>query len=191
VPALYSALDLRPPDSIVTFDSPREGLLAAASTVTEAMSKPLGLREVVRRQVRQQVSRAVRYNVRDQVRASIQDEVRRVRREVRDQIETRLLSELPHLFFTLGMLRSACTTPRGFASCDSFLRIGIRGLSLARPWLELARAMESKRGVQAAKSSSKNDYSMGFVLFILFTPWSTQAALRRTEQLSTSAPSRK
>ena len=57
VPELYSALGFQPPDSVITFDSPHEGLLAAASTTAGVMFKPHHLRDAVRRRVRQQVSR--------------------------------------------------------------------------------------------------------------------------------------
>jgi len=141
VPALYSALGFQPPDSVITFDSPREGLLAATSMTAGVMFKPHHLRDEVRRRVRQQVSRAVRAKVRDEVRACIHQEVRQqFRRELRDQIQARLLSELPHLFFNLGDAAFGLHDAPWLASCDFFSRIGIEGLSPALPWMELARA---------------------------------------------------
>jgi hypothetical protein len=139
VPVLYSALGLQPPDSVITFDSPREGLIATASAA--AVEMPHHLRDAVRRRMRQQVSRAVRAKVRDEVRACIHHEVRQqVRRELRDQIQTRLLSELPHLFFNLGDAAFGLHDAPWLATCDFFSRIGIEGLAAALPWIELARA---------------------------------------------------
>jgi hypothetical protein len=139
VPVLYSALGLQPPDSVITFDSPREGLIATASAA--AVEMPHHLRDAVRRRMRQQVSRAVRAKVRDEVRACIHHEVRQqVRRELRDQIQTRLLSELPHLFFNLGDAAFGLHDAPWLATCDFFSRIGIEGLAAALPWMELARA---------------------------------------------------
>lgn len=141
VPALYSALGFQPPDSVITFDSPREGALAADSTAAGLTSKLHAIREKIKRHVRRRVCSSVRAKVRDEARDCVHQELRQqVRHQLRDQIQAHLLSELPHLFFNLGDAAFGLHDAPWLASCDFFSRIGIEGLSPALPWMELARA---------------------------------------------------
>ena len=124
VPALYSALGFQPPDSVITFDSPREGALAAASTAAGLTSKPHAIRDEIRRHVRRWVCSSVRAKVRDEVRDCVHQELRQqVRHQLRDQIQAHLLSELPHLFFNLGDAAFGLHDAPWLASCDFFSRI--------------------------------------------------------------------
>jgi hypothetical protein len=54
--------------------------------------------------MRQRVIRTVRAKLRDEVRAYVLLELRQQVRELREQIQAQLLSELPHLFFELAHL---------------------------------------------------------------------------------------
>lgn len=140
VAALYSALGLQPPNSVITFDSPREGLLAAARTTAGFTSKPHNIRDEVRTRMRQQIISAVRGKVRDEVRACVHQELRQQVRQLRDQIQAQLLSEFPHLFFKLDDAAFGLHDAPWLATCDFFSRIGVEGLSPALPWMALARA---------------------------------------------------
>jgi len=140
VPALYLALGLQPPNSIISFDSPREGLTAAARTTAGVVSKPHHLRDEVRRQLRRQLSRAVRAKVCDEVRACVHQELRQQVRQLRDQIQAQLRSEFPHPFFELGDAAFGLHDAPWLATCDFFSRIGVEWLSPVFPWMALARA---------------------------------------------------
>ncbi len=141
VPALYSALGLQPPNSVITFGSPREGLLAAARMTAGLTSKPHNMRDEVRERVRRQVFRTVHAKTREEVRARVHQELQQqVRRQLRDQIQAQLLSQLPHLFFNVGDAAFGLHDATWLASCDYFSRVGVEGLAQAVPWMELARA---------------------------------------------------
>ena len=141
MPATYRAVGLEPPESVITLDSPRAGLLAAATTTATSKSKPHDVREQADKQARWQASNEVRPRVRDQVWACVREEVEeQIRRQVSDQIRADLREQFPHLLSNIWGVALGLHDAPWLASYDFFSRIGLDRLSLVAPLMELARA---------------------------------------------------
>jgi hypothetical protein len=141
VPAVYRAVGLEPPESIITLDSPRAGLLAAATTTATSNSKLHDVRGQADKQARWQISSEVRPRVRDQVWACVREEVEeQIRRQVSDQIRAELREQFPHLLSNIWGMALGLHEAPWLAYYDFFSRIGLDPLSLVAPLMNLARS---------------------------------------------------
>ena len=141
VPAVYREVGLEPPESVITLDSPRAGLLAAATTTATSKSKPHDVRDQLDHRAGRHVSGEVRPHVRDLVWACVREEVEeQIRRQVSDRIRAELRDQFPHLLSNIWGVGLGLHDAPWLASYDFFSRIGLERLSLVAPLMELARA---------------------------------------------------
>jgi hypothetical protein len=141
VPAVYRAVGLAPPESVITLDSPSAGLLAAATTTATSKSKPHDVREQTDKQARWQISSEVRPRVRDLVWACVREEIEeQIRRQVSDQIRAELRDQFPQLLSNIWAVALGLHDAPWLAYYDFFSRIGLDQLSWVAPLMELARA---------------------------------------------------
>jgi hypothetical protein len=141
VPTVYRAVGLDPPESVITLDSPRAGLLAAATEMAVSKSKPQDVREQVDNRARRHVSGEVRPHVRDLVWACVREEVEeQIRRQVSDRIRAELREQFPHLLSNIWGVGLGLHDAPLLAYYDFFSRIGLDPLSLGAPLMDLARS---------------------------------------------------
>jgi hypothetical protein len=141
VPAVYLAVGLAPPKSIIALDSPNAGLLAAARTSATLGCRSDDVLHQITKRARRRIRHEVRAEIRDQVRTCVREEAEgQIRRPLRDQIESQLRNQLPYLSAHFGDVQFGLQEAPRLAFYDFFLRIGVEGVSSIAPLIELARA---------------------------------------------------